>query len=388
MPDIHIGYWLRRLLGILRYLLRQTPHPVLLRYSQVRLDPMAIQRSAEAGEAFALPIRGKQVDVLVGPSTVQSPDATSFIDGEILEQLPAMPIVTFVGSVVGADDSDVRLTITPRTITGVVRIGDEQNWIDPLRKFRKTAHPSEFVVYRPRDVVFRARVANDVRVSGTEPPEGGGDHRVNPHVDLAVWSDVAFREQAEIMGLEWREAQASVVNNLNGFYPAKVGIEFHILRHFLHTGTALSSENPGTLLDQFGARVRLILGDIRQLSVRQSLGIELAHLMTGRNMDGSTIGIAWQPGVWALSEVHYLGPFYPSVRNTLTVGHEIGHNFTGDHNLAEKICVSQFIWCWDYERTIMWPTIYSDNRKEFSAANDTRVTNNAQSGRAVNFTHP
>lgn len=387
MPDIHIGYWWRRLLGIVRYLLRQTPHPVLLRYNPIRLDPEAIYRSAEAGEAFALPIRGRQVDVLVRPSTVQSPDARSFIDGETLDELPPLPTVTFVGSVVGAEDSDVRLTITPRTVTGFLRIGDEQNWIDPLRKFKRAADASQFIVYRPRDVVFRTRVANDVRMSGSEPPEGGGAHRVNPHVDLAVWSDVSFRDQAESSGLEWREAQLSVVNNLNGFYPSKVGIEFHILRHFLHTGTALGSDNPDTLLDQFGARVRLILGDIRQLSVRQNLGIELAHLMTGRNLDGDTIGIAFQPGVWGLSEIHYIGFWGPAPRNTLTIGHEIGHNFTGDHDLAEKICVSHFIWCWDYERTIMWPTIYSDNRKEFSKVNDERVTTNAQSGRAVNYTH-
>lgn len=385
-----LTFWVRRLWGLLRFLLRQTPHPGLLRHTEVRLDPVAVHRSANAGETFALPIAGRQVDVRVTASPVEDPQTVILVDGVEEEEQRLPQAVSFIGSVVHEDDSDVRLTITPKTMTGSVRIGADQYWIDPLRQFRHAADPWQFVVYRSNDVVFRAPLNDDVRHGGFEPL-GGGNRSVNPRVPISVWSDVAFESQAAIVGLEWWEAQSALINNINGFYQPKVGIEFVIRVHVLHRGTLLSSKDPGTLLDEFGACVRRVHGDIRQLSVRQRNNIELAHLLTGRNLKGRTIGIAWQPGVWALSEAHYFrlwGLSFPSPKNTLTVGHELGHNFTGDHDLAEKICVSRFIICLDNERTIMWPTIYSDNRKEFSAQNDNRVTSNAQSGRGVNYTHP
>ena len=108
------------------------------------------------------------------------------------------------------------------------------------------------------------------------------------------------------------------MNSLNSFYPARVGIEFVVQRYYLHTGTALSSNDAHTLLDQFGARVRQVVGDIRQVTVRQSVGIEIAHLMTGRSMKGKTLGTAWQPGVWALSELHYIPQVFWTGEGILT----------------------------------------------------------------------
>jgi Metallo-peptidase family M12 len=132
------------------------------------------------------------------------------------------------------------------------------------------------------------------------------------------------------------------------------------------------------------------------MAVRQRTGIEVAHLTSGKNLDGNTLGIAWQPGAWSLSQQALFwigggglfggGPNL-SFQNMMVAAHELGHNFTGDHGAAEEICVAHFIFCWDYERTIMWPTYYSDNRDEFSDANDTRIKTDAATGRNVNYVH-
>ena len=170
MADLNVVFWLRRTQGVLRYLLRQTPHPALLRYTPVRLDPAAIRRSVEAGQAFALPLQGRHADILVKASPVHAPDARIIIDGdEEGDERPVPAIVTFAGSVLGEDDSDVRLTITTRTITGYVRIGEQLNWIDPLSMFHRSADPTQFVVYRAHDLVARARLGGDVRRAPAVP---------------------------------------------------------------------------------------------------------------------------------------------------------------------------------------------------------------------------
>lgn len=197
--------------------------------------------------------------------------------------------------------------------------------------------------------------------------------------------------------MSWPAAQATLVNLVNGIYQRELGIQFVVRVFVLHVGSSLSSNKARNLLDQFGARVRVVNGDIRRLDVRQETNIEVAHLLTGRNLDGRTIGIAWRPGVWGLSEHHHV-PAHENwllnllevkliYKNMMVAAHELGHNFSGRHDLADEECVTHFIWCWDYERTIMWDTFYSDNRDEFSKANSDQISNNANSGRNVNFTH-
>jgi hypothetical protein len=76
----------------------------------------------------------------------------------------------------------------------------------------------------------------------------------------------------------------------------------------------------------------------------------------------------------------------------MVAAHELGHNFNGAHEEADEWCVAHFIWCWDYVRTLMWPTYYDDNVSRFSDGsrnaahnNVERVSTNMTSGRNVNF---
>lgn len=146
--------------------------------------------------------------------------------------------------------------------------------------------------------------------------------------------------------MSWPAAQATLVNLVNGIYQRELGIQFVVRVFVLHVGSSLSSNKARNLLDQFGARVRVVNGDIRRLDVRQETNIEVAHLLTGRNLDGRTIGIAWRPGVWGLSEHHHV-PAHENwllnllevkliYKNMMVAAHELGHNFSGRHDLADE----------------------------------------------------
>ncbi len=392
-----LGWW-RALKGLVLYSAGRIPHPALTGSQTVRFDTQAIHDSAVAGEAFALSLGHRHVDLVVTAAPVGPPDVSAVELNDEGQSNPDLgQVVTFSGAVRGEEDSDVRLTVTPQTITGYIRTKDGWFFIDPLRRFKPQADATEYVVYRTKDLHFKVPFGDDAPAGSFEPVEGDGPaHSVNPHVGIAIWGDEEYQAQAADTGLTWWQAQATLVNMVNGIFQSQVGVEF-VVRVFVLDlrGSTLTTNDASDLLDQFGGVVMALHGDIRRLSVRQSTGIEVAHLVTGRNLQGRTLGIAWRPGVWGLAQqtlvIRVFGMVFPTVTaygNLMVSAHELGHNFAGDHDEAEKICVTHFLWCWDYERTLMWPTYYSDNRDEFSADNDTIVTNNAQSGRNVNFTHP
>lgn len=389
-------YWLRWILGLLKFLFRRTPSRSILRHEVQRIDAASIRGAVDRSEPFALRLGGEQVNIRAAAAPVADPDARVMVDG-IEHTPPPAQAAAYSGSVEGDEDSDVRLTITDSVVMGYVRTRHGWYWIEPMRRFRAQAEPGEYVIYKTSDTVFRLPFGEDGPKGGTaDADDGDGKHRVNPHIGIAMWGDTSFRDQAELIGLTWTQAQAALVNQVNGIYQSELGIEFVIRVFVLHVGNSLTSKKAEDLLDQLGVRVRAVHGDIRQLAVRQSTNIEVAHLLTGRNLKGKTIGVAWQPGVWGLAEHHHVpsGIWFLEAleksllfQNMMVSAHELGHNFTGDHDAADEMCVTRVIWCWDYERTVMWKTFYSDNRDEFSQDNADRILNNAQNGRNTNFTH-
>ncbi len=101
--------------------------------------------------------------------------------------------------------------------------------------------------------------------------------------------------------------------------------------------------------------------------------------------------MAHEPGVTSLSQQRITVNPFAGIRNLcyenmLIACHEIGHNFNGDHAFAEEFCVTDLLGiCLDNERTIMWETIYSDNRDDFSDQNRQRITSDMAFGRNGDF---
>jgi hypothetical protein len=356
------------------------------------------------GDAFRLDLGNRSITVRVRPQSVGLSIDEVTLDDEAREPVrsPAQELATYAGAIDEIEGSEVRLTVTPDQISGYFLLPDEWWFIEPARKFEPRAAPAEHVLYRTRDTRFRMEFGNDAlpvkerQKGGTDPP-----HRVNPTIGLAVLADREYEGQSNVTGLSWSRQQAGVVNQLNGLY-GRIGVDFQVRMFILdRRTTSMTATLAEDLLDQMENPIRLVIGDLRQVTVRQSSAVEIAHLTTGKNLDGNTLGIAWRPGVYGLSQQQLFwigggggfggGPNL-AFQNMMIAAHEIGHNFNGLHDQADEWCHAHFIWCWDYRRSLMWATFYDDNQPRFSDGsrnvsrnNRRRVLDDMASGRNRNF---
>jgi hypothetical protein len=142
-------------------------------------------------------------------------------------------------------------------------------------------------------------------------------------LDISIITDAAFQDH---YGNLAHDAILSRINMVDGIFSEQVGIL--LMPSELHTTNQspepFNSNNPATLLES--------LADYREATpaVRAS---GLAHLITGRDLDGNVVGIAFRD---SLCEVHdgvslsdsSSGSFY----GALIMAHELGHNFGAEHD--------------------------------------------------------
>lgn len=383
--------------------------PQIARHSSVTIDAAEVKAAADAGEPFALPLGDRTVDVRVDPAPV-GPDGTAGTLAEVaeddaeptVEERVVESVVTYAGGLAEAPEgSDVRLTVTDEVVTGYVAAPDGFWYVEPRSRFDADAAPDEYVVYRRRDLDFAHDVSDDVRRPETVEPAPDSDNSVNPTVPIVVVADPEYDREAGFTSLSWYEQQANLVNQVNGVFGSDLGVRFEVQWYILDLRSgSLSSTDPDRLLDQMEDPVRVVVGDIRQASVRQSENVEVAHLTTGKDLDGDTIGVAYNPGAHGLSEqtlavIRGGGGFGSSnigYENMMVAVHELGHNFDADHDEAAKWCVTHVVVCWDFERTVMWDTFHDDNHDDFSNGsrqsgkdNESVIRNHMRNGRSGNF---
>jgi Metallo-peptidase family M12 len=397
-------------------------HPCIKKHHVTTIDIPTVLRSINEGVPFSITLGKEALDLLVhqeplGDENGEIIEITN--EGEILRRRGSADI-TYVGRVVDAEEkNEVRFTITSNTLTGYVLHGSDWWFVEPLRLFRIDADPSEYLVYRTSDLRFELKLEDDtvpIKVEQFDSgslPDGSGylssspsststssGHVVGPSIGIALVADKEYSQAAAWTGSLWYQHQSSVLHNVNGLYKANLGCWF-TPKVWILNYPGLTDCNASTLLDDLEKVVENAWGDLRLLQTRKTMGTEVAHLTSGKNLDGNTLGIAWQPGVYSLSQHQLIwigggggfgGPPNLAFQNMMIMAHELGHNLNAAHGEADEWCVSHFIWCWDYERSLMWPTFYDDNNawisdgsKNASHNNRKRINTNLAGQRNRNY---
>jgi uncharacterized repeat protein (TIGR01451 family) len=153
--------------------------------------------------------------------------------------------------------------------------------------------------------------------------------QANAQLDIAVVADTQFVTNNSNPDV----AVVTRMNVVDGIFSEQVGVHLNLSEiRALQNNGGLTSNNPGTLLNQFG--------DFSAAPGFNNPG--LAHLFTGRDLSGSTIGIAYLNSLCSsrfgigVSQINGSG-----IAGALTVAHELGHNFGAPHdNQSGSPCTS------------------------------------------------
>lgn len=149
--------------------------------------------------------------------------------------------------------------------------------------------------------------------------------------DFEFFSDKGVTAEAEIL---------TRMNNVDGIFSTQLGVQLNVneIEVFSSANDPFSDETvPGDLLDE--------VKDYRGSTPAQRDN-GLSHLFTGRNLDGSTVGIAFGGSFGGVLCSQFFGAgltqaTHSATFDSLIVAHELGHNFGSPHDgTTGSVCES------------------------------------------------
>ena len=208
--------------------------------------------------------------------------------------------------------------------------GDDY-WLEPLVARVPGASSNQYVLYHNDDTISRAGTCGSDRLADNEPkivpPPAGDTYTMGMHytADLGIDSDYRFYQSYGNTSKVKNRIEL-VINTMDVEYERDVDITHRITKIIVRTSQGpYTSTDPGALLNQFRSE---------WLNNQNSVKRDVAHLFTGKNLDGSVIGVAWLGVIcnknngYGLVQSNCCGSLNCSADLS---AHELGHNWNAGH---------------------------------------------------------
>jgi hypothetical protein len=306
---------------------------------------LALPAHAANGFFVDLPIDGISVAATLRPHSVVSDD---------IQMLEAMPDGSYVpiavpdlGTLRGELDDDpgsvvVGALLEDGLLAMIQRSDGSRYWVEPIATKVAGAQFGQHAVYSSDATTCSGTCAADM--AQANQPAGFDRNHIGPvqgfeevgagfggcHAELGLDLDFPWIEQAGSLDQAGLIA-AAIVDIVNIQYEAEVNIKHVITTIIVRTTEAsdpYTTNNPFDLLTQFRNEWNTNLSSVRR---------DVAHLLTGRELEGSVIGVAWIFGVCNVAGDGERLSYGLSQRfgamgcQTDLVAHELGHNWGAFH---------------------------------------------------------
>ena len=314
---------------------------------------MRLSVGAKPGEEFSVtvPLNGGTAVVDLIPQPIRSEQFQLLAQNAAGELTPIEPgpITTYRGIVRGRSGASAAASLLSDGIHLRVVDGEHETWMEPLAGRVPGAARGHHVVYNGAHVVPDGRgclALAAAEIAGAAAGGQSGDGEPSPVAagalkiaELACDADVEyFLDYGSVS-----EAQArieSVINSVNIQYERDVGISHLITTILVRTSESdpYSSTDAETLLNQFRNHWSANHGNISR---------DVAQLFTGKEIDSSTIGIAW---LNAVCTSYGYGMVQSDFNNNFSCAtdlsaHELGHNWGAGHCSCTSYTMNPSITC-------------------------------------------
>ncbi len=299
-----------------------------------------------------IPIENTTYTLELEPYSVRSEGYSLLMqdDSGELYEVPAGPIRTLRGSVVGIEGSVVAASLMEDGLYARIRFSnDVEYWMEPVGLKVDRAPSNLYAFYRNEDIipsggVCAAKDRVDVgsilemqaNYGANNRSRGGGGNTICT-AELGIDADW---EYYQAWGGQTEAQVNSVINSVNVQYEGSVNLTHAISTIIVRSSSndPYSSTDAGNLLDQFQQEWQNNQGGIPH---------DIAQLFTGKSIDGGTIGIAWLSSVctsvkYGLAESDCCGSFGCSTDLT---AHELGHGWGSGHCDCTSFTMNPYITC-------------------------------------------
>ncbi len=295
---------------------------------------------AEAGDSFTvtLTLGGQERTLVLDPWSYAAPNARVQIDdgSGTLKDIDLPESRTYRGYDVNGPSLAAAGSLLDNGLTlTVIDLATDSAWhVQPLRDVVPGADRALHVVYDAADVLDLGlfQCGGAIPVGHGEvaevPADGNGGTRQFLVCEIAVDGDFQFFQQNG-------SNEQNTINDINNVmagvalsYEIYIGVTYQITHYIIRTTSGsnpYTTNNPSSLLSQFQNWWN---------QNAQNVHRDVAHLFTGRNLDGSVIGIAYLSVIcnktsgYGLSQSRFTNNMNSRIGLT---AHEIGHNFSAPH---------------------------------------------------------
>ncbi len=318
---------------------------------QFRLDRFSVQqpviRTHAGGELRTSVLVGDRLYTLsLHPGNVRAPGFRLLLDdgtGHLREAAPP-PSKTFSGTLIDDPGGVAAASWENGQLTAVIRLGNGEIWsVQPVAAQLPTAPQSWHVVFRDIDAEAgtwscgSTEHQHAIEGVGTTAPEDIG---LTAGTGPLFVAELAFEADFEFFQANGSSVAAtvtdieSVLNGVNVIYQNGLELTHRITTVLVRTAEPdpYTATNSNLLLDEFIAE---------WISNQGAIIRDVAHLMTGKILDGTIIGIAEVQSVCDALRAYGLSQSRFSVsmpdRVALTA-HELGHSWAAVHCDGEVDC--------------------------------------------------